>query len=183
MFSAYDYIGAAGDLKVQLAFILGMRNVQRYHTIDTIKPDTVAGHSHGTAWLCYLLMEGKPTVSLLMAALSHDAAEQLWGDIPSPAKKYLGLRETLTSLERTTLALNNMEFELTPHEAHILKIADNMDGLLSSIRERRLGNRNAEPCYERFHEYTLKLLPEPPLEAMAWNVLREIEVLWEDCLG
>lgn len=57
----------------------------RYHTERTLREDTVGHHSFNVA---AIVMYVRPDASaaLLRAALLHDVAEHVLGDIPAPVK-------------------------------------------------------------------------------------------------
>lgn len=144
-------------MKELLQFISEGGSVVRYHTRSGIKPDTDAHHSHGVAMLCSLLApqaeDGRTTASanLLMAALTHDLAEQASSDMSAPSKRALGIRELLGNYERTFLKHYNLDYtkHCTEDELTILALADQLDGLLYCCRELALGNRNALLVWRR----------------------------------
>lgn len=178
-----DRVGIRADTKQQLLMLLGAHDVSRFHTVATIGRNTVAAHSWGVAWLCYLLSTESPGVMLLMAALSHDLAEQVTGDIPAPAKRMYGIRDTITNWEHCILADNHaavFHSTLTEEERNVLKLADNMDGMLCCIHERRLGNRNVEAVYRRFRTY---IITEQKLTLNGCALFKAIEELWEEACG
>lgn len=146
------------NLRQQMNFILHAGNVQRFHTLPTLKGQTVGHHSFGVAWMCYLLTNGAPTADLLMAALSHDAAEQTVGDIPSPSKKILDTENKLSAMEADILSDFGLNVVLTPREEAILKMADILDGMLFCMSERHMGNRFISSCMGRYAGYARKFL-------------------------
>lgn len=158
MQSMYERIGKTPDLFTKLLFALQGGSVRRFHTVTTIKDITVAEHQHNVAWIVYILEEGKPRMELVMAALSHDLPEVIFGDIPSPGKKILGLTDTFTGYEEGMLKEKEFWNDLTPREQHTLKLADRMGGMLDCVKERSLGNRNVELPYGRFDRYVSDML-------------------------
>jgi 5'-deoxynucleotidase YfbR-like HD superfamily hydrolase len=90
----------------------------------------------------------------LVHAVAHDAAEHATGDIPSPTKRALGIRPQVDSFEAALM--NSVGLELPPldeHNAHILKLADALDGVLYCLNERMLGNRLIEVVFRNFCHY------------------------------
>jgi 5'-deoxynucleotidase YfbR-like HD superfamily hydrolase len=159
MESMFERIGKPADIFQQLMFVLQGGSVRRFHTVATVKDITVATHQHNVAHLCFLLTGIYVcTTRLLMAALSHDLAETVAGDIPSPTKRLLRVDQMLNTLEKSVLKDNGYEFELTEQERRILKLADLMAGMLECIHERQLGNRNVELPFLRFDNYIRNLL-------------------------
>jgi len=169
---------------------------KRFHTVDTIKTQDIAAHSFGVAWLCEFLSDGKASKNLIMAALAHDLAEHIVGDIPSPSKREMGIVDSLHSYEMTYLRANSLskyEEELTQGEAVILKLADNIDGMLFCVRERRLGNKSISVVYGRFLKYALEAVGERRVEEAnliygltketVYEILEEVNVEWNIAHG
>ena len=146
----------------KLEFIRKGGMTKRYHTKNTINANTVAHHSFGVAWICALLTEGQPSVNLLLAALSHDLAEQVTGDISSPTKrKFPVMAEMIQAMESETLELHDLNYEclLTNSEKRLLKMADCLDGALFCISEMELGNKGMHDVYRRYCQYIGQLEP------------------------
>jgi len=136
--------------------------VRRFHTLPSHKDDTVAQHSFGVAWFCWLLDSRSPSSNLLMAALAHDLAEQSTGDIPAPAKRALGIKEQFDSYEATIFAANrmpNFDGMLNDAERRTLKIADCMDGAMRCIYEIKMGNTFMRKPLQRFISYIEDMNP------------------------
>jgi 5'-deoxynucleotidase YfbR-like HD superfamily hydrolase len=180
MIDLFDRIGVPADLEQRLLLILQGGTVKRFHTTPTLHENKNGQHQWGTAMLAYILSSNKPSVNLLMACLTHDLAEKVYGDTPAPAKRALGIRATINNLEAQFLEANEAMFELTDDERQILKLADILDGMLRCVYERMLGNRWVDVVYQRFHGYAtneLKLTEHQKL------VLAHVDKLWEDCIG
>jgi len=136
-----------------LEFILSGSEVKRYHTVTTLTTETVGHHSHGVAMLC-LLLRPNSSKELLRAALCHDLAEHVTGDIPSPAKRLYGIGEQVSELEKTLLMRANLPNDLlTDDEARTLKLADIAQGALYCLREVELGNRRMLEICARYMSY------------------------------
>lgn len=139
-------------------------NTLRYHTMQTLKTDTVGHHSFNVACLImYLRPECR--AELLKAALLHDTAEALVGDMPAPAKRMLpdyphaSFREVFGVIEEKAMTAAGIELPgLTPEEGWVLSFADAVDGMRYGIQERRLGNQSIGPCFENFRIYAARLL-------------------------
>lgn len=126
----------------QLYFLMEGSRVERFHTRPLLKPDTNGRHQHGVAMLCWLLWDNGPiSTNLLMAALTHDLAEQLTGDTPAPTKWAMGTGPSISQFEIEILATAGYTFTLTKEENAILKLADYFDGMMTCIRERTMGNK------------------------------------------
>lgn len=155
---------AKGEKNVyfNLVFIYSGARVKRFHTASTLQQQTIAEHSFGVAWLCEWLTGGKASKDLILAALSHDLAEQLTGDIPSPAKRSLGIQEVVGHREATILQNNNIDYEsrLTGTELRVLKLADALDGMVFCVHEHTLGNKAMRQIFNRFKTYVKEAVTE-----------------------
>ena len=156
-------------------FIRSGLAVKRFHTRPTIKEDTVGMHSAGVALFCAILTENTCSTTLLLAALTHDLAEQVYGDIPSPSKKLLDIWGSLGELEDETLDSAGLKFDLSDEERRTLKIADCLDGMYFCVSEKWLGNRSLEDIYHRYDEYLEALTPFTVTESA---VINEVHELW-----
>lgn len=143
-----------------LAFLRRSGRVRRYHTEELIKPQDVAQHSYGVAWLCWWLTQGTAGVGLIMHALAHDAAEHGLGDIPSPTKRALGIRDQVDAAETHLMRLHGVLLpSLNDAESKVLKLADALDGVLHCLHELELGNQTLYAVFLNFHRYGLELVP------------------------
>ena len=140
-------------MKTTLKFMLAGSEVTRYHTVTTLRRETVGHHSHGVALICRLLCPAA-SAQLLTAALLHDLAEHEVGDIPSPAKRAYGIGEQISELEDRLLSGAGLSLPiLTEAEQRTLKLADIAQGALFCAREISLGNRNIITVFERYMSY------------------------------
>ena len=145
-------------MKRTLEFIMNGAAVNRYHTCDLIKSETVGHHSHGVAMLC-LVIDPVASRQLLAAALMHDLAEQVAGDIPSPTKRSLEIGDAVDRLEKTILASVNLQMPvLNVHEKTVLKLADNAHGALKCAREINMGNSSMRVVFDNYIAYSSGLL-------------------------
>ena len=116
-------------------------HVKRMHTRITLTEQTVAQHSYGVAWWCWVLTGGTATANLLMSALAHDVPEHKTGDIPANVKHTLLDQPALQTMETHLYNDANIPvFELDAYEARILKLADYADLLAYCRLELSLGN-------------------------------------------
>lgn len=160
-------------MKAMVEFIARGGSVRRFHTVRTISPNTVAEHSFGVVWFLWLLTGGQCRAKLLMAGASHDLAEQTVGDVPSPAKRALGIGHDLDELETRILADHGVAFTLTPEEARTLKLADCLDGLLYCAQERKQGNRWVDEIADKYAEYLTEMNPQG-VEREAFDAVKTI---------
>jgi len=145
-------------MKQTLEFIMAGSEVKRYHTVTTLREETVGHHSHGVAMLCTLI---KPDAQadLLKAALLHDLAEAVTGDIPSPAKREYGIGEQVEELEKRLLSGAGLRFPfLSAEDKRVLKLADIAQGALFCLREIELGNCRMSLVYSRYMSYAESMI-------------------------
>ena len=159
--------------------------VRRFHTIQTVAENTVGQHSHGVAMFCMLFEDGKPSAALLMKALTHDLAEQYTGDVPSPAKRALGIRQEFGVVEEQLLSTVDFSIEVTEHEEVVLKLADCADGMLFCAKERMLGNRSKmiKAAYSNYRSYVdtiLDTLEQSPFTARVHRVFNGVYAIWKE---
>lgn len=160
-------------MKDTLEFIAAGAEVTRYHTVFTINKETVGHHSHGVAMMV-LMMKPDASASLLKAALYHDLAEQVVGDIPSPAKRRFDLGQRLDQLEFDIIEQAGVQQPmLTAEEARTLKLADIAQGALFCAREVQLGNVRLEPVFNRYVSYAIEMGLEGR-EAALFTAISEI---------
>lgn len=131
--------------------------VVRYHAVPTVAQQNVAHHSWGVAVICLYITGGEASKELLAAAIMHDAAEVVTGDIPFTVKQ--------ANKEFKTL-LESMEFHaynqvVLPHpvigvkEAGILKLADTIEGLLWCRKTERV-TENVRSRWEKALEIAME---------------------------
>lgn len=176
------------DSKMQLANAIDFVRLggltKRYHTKHVNKENTVGAHSFGVAWMVFFLREPDTELSntLIMAALAHDLAEQVTGDISSPTKrKFPALAEMVQEMEHEILSEHNLNFEqyLTKDELRVLKLADCLDGALYCISEVQLGNRSIMEVYNRYCNYIQQLNPT----GQEWLVYSAVRLLMREHAG
>lgn len=149
-------------------------STQRFHTTRTITPNTVAEHSFGVAWACYILSSGKPSASLLMAALAHDLPEFITGDIPSPAKRKMNI--DTSEIDDGVLSLvGEGLMDLLSSEERTLKLADCLDGMMFCVREKSLGNKTMGDIFGKYCEYIEELGPS----GVEKHLYDKVVGLWE----
>lgn len=119
--------------------------VKRFHTVQTIgDSQTVGAHSWGVATLINEVWP-EASKSLLLAALYHDVAEVIIGDIPATTKwAYPAFAEAVARAEEDAERKLELVFVLTEREKRQLKICDMLELVLYSHEQLRLGNHNFE---------------------------------------
>ena len=164
-------------MKNKILFVMRGGETGRFHTLRTIQQDNVAQHSFGVAWFCHLLMDGQADSTLLLAALAHDLAEQVVGDMPAPAKRELNVTIKMAELEDDILRKAGFEFILTDEQRRIMKLADCLQGMLFCIRERSLGNRGVDPVCTRYRSYIEGITR---IQGIEKEVVATMDNLWQE---
>lgn len=120
--------------------VLSAGQVERYHTVFTLRRQNVGEHSWAVAQIIYFL-EDDPSQALIRAALNHDLPEAETGDVPAPLKwGNKEITKELDRLEELWHKRNGTWNVLTPKEKSILKFADSMELVMFCIEEARRGN-------------------------------------------
>ncbi len=149
----------------KLEIIAAAGRVKRFHNTPMLTGQTVGEHSFMVASLVMLLTEGQPPevrVYLLMAALMHDVAEAATGDMPSPAKRAMDVRDAFTEYEAKVFkwaGFGDEHIPLSNKEERIIKIADILEGVMRCRLEIAMGNTLAAGILEKFNSYLGKHAP------------------------
>lgn len=143
-------------MRNRIEFFLDGAETERYHTIRTLQRETVGHHSHGVAMFVVLMGGG---MAVLRAALFHDLAEHILGDLPSPAKKKYGIGEQVNELEEQLLEGVGFNVELDVRSERILKFADIFQGMSFCSREVKMGNAKLVSVFYRYKTYAEELIP------------------------
>lgn len=100
--------------------------------------DTIKRHQNRVALLCLRIcsaIDARLSPDLSRAAKNHDAAEQVIGDMPGPAKeRFPALAAAYAKAELEVLAEMGLTWTLTRQEADILALADKLDAWLWASR-------------------------------------------------
>lgn len=190
----------------QLDFIYAAGETRRFHSWPVLRQQNVADHSWHVTMLGFVLYgQDEPGVRLpfLMALLTHDMAECLMGDIPSPAKRLMdtllvlenketSFRQRWNAAEQEVAARYSMDWEslLDAEELRRFKLVDAMEGAFYCIRERQMGNKLIAEPFKNFCKYMSELLQDVPEEgdvntahSREWDVFTYIKAQWEVANG
>ncbi len=162
--------------------VLHSGDVVRFHSHVGIDKQKNSEHQ----WGCALIVQHinpKCSKELLLAALTHDAAEYKTGDVPFPAKKeFPELGHMLRAIEEEWEVENGVRFDLGSEEKIQLKIADTLEGMWFCIHQVRLGHINAKRPFRKwrkfFHNTFSHLTTDYPIAFELYEeMIREMEVL------
>ena len=115
-------------------------DVLRYHTLRTLRQQSIGAHSFGVMQLV-LAADPGCRKEVLVAAMRHDYSELFTGDVPAPAKRAsAALQGALDDLERAQPHLAPHPGPFTSKELRLLKWADTMELVLWCLEEHEMGN-------------------------------------------
>lgn len=150
--------------------------ILRYHTSPIqAERQTVGAHSYAVSVLIDQLW---PDCSkqVILAALYHDVPELILGDIPATAKwDYPQLKSAFEKAEAQVMKDLQLEFNLSPEEKRMLKMADMLELVMYAGRHIHLHNMKyvmesgVNYLYENYSEF-------PEFEAVE-------KVIWEMKVG
>ena len=110
-------------LEMRLRAVERSARVLRYHTEPVVHRQSVGEHTYGVLWMLCLITD--PSKELMKAGLMHDTAEYVAGDVPSPAKRHVTIKEAFDKVEEEVLAQLAWRLpDLTDEEERLLKLAD-----------------------------------------------------------
>jgi HD containing hydrolase-like enzyme len=134
------------------ALIKSGYDVTRWHTMPNSRPQNLASHLWGVAMMINRLYDGPPNLfrPLMQAALEHDLAESLIGDMPRPARTTSHKQMEV----RISGAMGIMHESMLPPEiSKWLEWADLIEAGLHAQREVTVGNQNFTEVLLRVSDY------------------------------
>lgn len=169
------------------AYLSRMRYIRRWGLMRNTFQENIQEHSHMVAVLAHALAVIRRDVfggqidpgAAAVAALYHDAAEILTGDLPTPVKYYNPeIRDAYKQVEavsadRLTALLPQVlqgEFrpllreETDPDTHALVKAADKLAAYIKCLEELRAGNRE----FEQAAQQTKAVLDESPLPEVGY---------------
>lgn len=129
--------------------------VRRFHTCDLIKPQTDGEHTFNILNILCILFDGDISDRFLKKALFHDMGELRAGDMPGNIKRMLPDPDWIAIHElRGVHEIHPYDRgELDDWEEAVLKLADNLDGLLTCTQELRMGNLSVWEAGNNYYSY------------------------------
>jgi 5'-deoxynucleotidase YfbR-like HD superfamily hydrolase len=140
-----SYGKEAGDMNLAKLYLLRRAaRVERMHTRPLARQQTVGEHSFSVLALIDCVYP-EATINLWRAALYHDAAEVITGDVPATAKwRYpIALGSNLDDIEKDIALTHGTDIVLSDKEQAVLKFCDTMELAIFAIEEAERGDRNA----------------------------------------
>lgn len=151
--------------------VLMSGSTERFHAVPGITKQSVARHSWGVAVLCqYLYPDCKKR--LLLAAMYHDCAEMVTGDIPGTMKWAVSdLKERMDEYEYHIEEEWGIRITLNTTERRQLKICDILEGMRYCIYRYRCGEKEARAVFIRWAKRMVDLFTLHPTELDYFNKL------------
>lgn len=166
------------------ALIARMKHISRWSLMRNTSPENIQEHSHMVAVLAHALSVIENTYfdghvdegAVTLAALYHDAAEILTGDMPTPVKYYnpeirdaykgvesLACQKLLSMLPpQMAPAYQPLLEESDPNIRVYVKAADKLSAYLKCVEERKAGNLE----FRQAEAQTYAALQANPLPAL-----------------
>ena len=174
----------------RLSWLYNGTETRRFHGRRMVHEQTVGEHSLRMCLLLLCVNEWSKDASarsttdmfrLLRAAVLHDLAEHVLGDIPAPTKHELNIHKEVDKLESELLmTAGGLPVEALSLELQTrLKFVDCLDGMMTCVRERELGNTTLWDVYGQYSRY-LGMLELNPAEQELRTV---VETLWSKAHG
>jgi Predicted hydrolases of HD superfamily len=146
--------GLSNAERRRLRYLEESARTLRWHTEPVLHRQTVGEHTYGVLMLVMELTSWQASRNLMAAALLHDTAERRFGDVPSPTKRLLELKESFDGLEETFMEENRIPLPaLGKAEHRVLKIADYLEGAMFCAFETRRGNRDIRNGFRNYLNY------------------------------
>jgi len=115
----------------------------------------------------------------------HDIPEQYTGDVPAPFKwDHPDIKSGLAEGEQAYMAKHDIPYpELTLAEAKLLKVADMVDLVLSSMEEWGRGNESARDLIDNGAAHLAGMDLSEDLKAVIHGMVTEVKVKWRLMTG
>lgn len=138
---------------MNISKILESANVDRFHAVPNLTGQTIAQHSWGVAMLIqYFAPECRKEV--VLAALTHDCAELITGDIPATTKwENPELKFTLSMVEDRIERQWGIKFDLNSEEEKLLKLCDALEGMNYCVERAEMGEVAASKIFWRWQKH------------------------------
>lgn len=131
--------------------------IRRFHTIHVNRVQTVGEHT----WAVMMILtqiKAPISINLMQAALVHDLAEIVTGDIPAPVKwGNLDLEDALCGIEEEFHEATLTTVPLNPEERRLLRWADSMELMIYAHSELRSGNGHMLEVFDRIKAHVRQM--------------------------
>lgn len=147
----------------QLKTLLDGGRTKRMHVMDVLQQQTVGEHTYGVlAILLLIVPQEHRSGTLMAAALTHDASERDFGDVPGHAKKEPDVASAYARLEDKWARDIGFHVELTLEQKTLLEFADKLEFMAFCVRERQMGNTLVRIPYGRAQGWLENVIATAP---------------------
>lgn len=163
-----------------LGIVLASGNVQRCHTIPTVKPQTVGAHTWRTLVILHWLYAPEyPPPHLTHGLLMHDVPELRTGDMPGDIKHAdRVLAAAMDRQEDAFLSEHGIEYEVTiADERRLVSLCDRADLAMYALDEVEMGNRNMLHVARKAFDMTVEIEQSIDGREFTQELNRRIQVL------
>ena len=185
------------------AMLFRMKYINRWALMRNLRPETLSEHTLETAFIAHCLAiigkkrfgENISPEEIAVAALFHDTAEVITGDLPTPVKYYNeDIKSAYKSIEA---AAEDKLLDLIPEDLRAefityyrpdekteiyVKAADKFSALIKCREELNLGNKEFESA-AKSSEKAIKALKLPAAEVFLKEFLPAFESALDESIG
>lgn len=141
-----------------------LTNTPRFNTTRLLAPYSVADHTTRVMYLALRLAEEFPVPGVnvelvLKGALFHDLEESEFGDIKTPAKRFIkGYEHAAHRCLKESVQVPDLYMEMwnesrgSTVEADIIRLADMLEAFITSAYELERGNKSLRACYTELNK-------------------------------
>lgn len=157
-----------------LRFIAEASRVVRWHTASVIHRETLGEH-HGMVAQLLLLVFPDCSKEALAYAVTHDVGELITGDVPSPTKEALGIRDVLTKLEHSEAnPFCQLPLAIAEIDYNQVLVCDILARVMYLWFERRMGSVHLmDRLHTAIHQFDKLMEKHFPEEAVLFRRLFE----------
>lgn len=161
--------------------VLNSGNVVRFHNHVGIDKQKISEHQWGVALVAQFI-DPNCSKDLILACITHDAAEYYMGDIPANVKwDNPKVKTVFEEIETKWEKKNGVYFELSPNESVILKMADMLEGMHYCIKQVRRGHRDAIRPFRKWRSaFYERFIGEKHLYPKAFNLFDSLITKMEE---
>lgn len=157
-----------------LKFIANASRVVRWHTASVLHRETLGEH-HGMVAQLLLLIFPDCSKEALAYAVTHDVGELITGDIPSPTKDALDIREAVADLENSEEnPFHTLSLEISEIDYNQVLVCDILARVMYLWLERRMGSVHLmHKLHNAMHQFDKLIENHFPEEAALFKRLFE----------
>ncbi len=180
--------------KLSAGDVLRAADVKRWQIVATLRPQSVAEHTYGVMVLAMELVNrihwGQRTYrdlddamkyreimdGVLRAALVHDMPEVVMGDIPTPVKDVLKIRDKIEEVESSMSFNDLISGDFKPEVLDIIQQADLLEAVWF-MYQHRSHTEHSQSVYEKLRD---KLKRWPHAEELFQDLIDHVPVELND---